>query len=56
MDEQAWLLCDDSIPMLEFLETRIPHPFDSLCDSIDPRRARTGGSLSRKGKSFRCFD
>jgi len=59
MNEQDWLICDDSIPMLEFLGTRITDPFDSLFSRIDSLNERPRGSLSwraaqRKLRLFAC--
>jgi len=35
MNEQDWLACDDSIPMLEFLLAGCGLPFDSVAGEID---------------------
>src|SRR4051794_19053412 len=35
MTEQDWLTCNDSIPMLEFLQGGLSDPFDSLFDKTD---------------------
>jgi hypothetical protein len=57
MNEQDWLRCDDSIPMLEFLRASLRDPFDTLFDKIDPLDERTRGWLSREAaqRKLRLF-
>jgi hypothetical protein len=59
MDEQEWLRCDDSIPMLEFLQSGFGAPSDSALHEIDSRDAGNPGALSsnalrRKLRLFAC--
>ncbi len=59
MNEQDWLRCDDSIPMLEFLLTGFGTPFDLLSREIDSVNERNRGILSwkamrRKLRLFAC--
>jgi hypothetical protein len=59
MNEQDWLGCNDSIPMLEFLQPGLGAPFDSLFRAIDSRSEENHGILSwkarqRKLRLFAC--
>ena len=59
MNEQAWLTCDDSIPMLEFLQGNLSEPFDSPDDKTDPPSERapglpSGKAIERKLRLFAC--
>jgi len=59
MNERDWLICDDSIPMLEFLRASVSNPFDSLFDKIDslnerPRGLLSGKAAQRKLRLFAC--
>jgi hypothetical protein len=59
MNEQDWLICDDSIPMLEFLRASLRDPFDSLFDRIDslndrPRELLSWRAAQRKLRLFAC--
>ena len=59
MNEQDWLICDDSIPMLEFLQTGSGAPFDSPSREIDSQDEGDRGVLSwkatqRKLRLFAC--
>ena len=59
MNEQDWLICDDSIPMLEFLQTGFGAPFDSLSREVDSRNERdcgtpSGKATQRKLRLFAC--
>jgi hypothetical protein len=59
MNEQEWLVCDDSIAMLEFLLANLGDPFDSLFGKADSLNESRGGLLSwkaaqRKLRLFAC--
>jgi len=59
MKEQDWLTCNDSIPMLEFLQGSLSDPFDSLFDKTDPSSDRAPGlpswkATQRKLRLFAC--
>jgi hypothetical protein len=57
--EQDWLICDDSIPMLEFLQTGFGTPFDSLAPEVEfqiegSREIRSWTASQRKLRLFAC--
>lgn len=57
MKEQDWLTCNDSIPMLEFLQASVGDPFDSKFDKGDPQSERAPGLPSWKAtqRKLRLF-
>lgn len=57
MNEQEWLNCDDSIPMLEFLQSGLAGPVESPAGEIDSPIAVAPGTLSRKAieRKLRLF-
>jgi hypothetical protein len=59
MDEQDWLTCDDSIPMLEFLQRECGSPFESVSGEIDSQNEAnhgtpSGNATQRKLRLFAC--
>jgi hypothetical protein len=59
MNERDWLICDDSIAMLEFLQTGFGAPSDSSSRKIDSQSEGKRGILSweathRKLRLFAC--
>jgi hypothetical protein len=59
MKEQDWLTCDDSIPMLEFLQGGLSDSCDSLFDKTDSPSERASGlpswkAMQRKLRLFAC--
>jgi hypothetical protein len=59
MNEQEWVRCDDSIPMLEFLLANLRDPLDSLLGKTDSGSDRSGELLrwraaQRKFRLFAC--
>ena len=47
MNEQEWLNCDDSIPMLDFLQSGLDAPPDSPAGNINSPTDSAPGNLSR---------
>jgi hypothetical protein len=59
MTEQEWLICDDSIPMLEFIRASLGNPIDSRADRTHSLEETPSGWLSwkaaqRKLRLFAC--
>jgi hypothetical protein len=59
MNEQQWLRCDDSLPMVKYIRESLSDPFDTLSGKTDFENGRPLGFLSwkaaqRKLRLFAC--
>ena len=54
MNEQDWLGCDDSIPMLDFIQTSLRDPLDSPFGKTDSVNEGALGSLHGTLHSASC--